>query len=216
MTPVTCRVLVADDHPLFREGLVGALGALPDVEVVGEVADGRTAVAAALELRPSVVIMDLHMPELGGVEATRQLGREAPDVAVLVLTMVEGDASVTAALRAGARGYLLKGADRAEIARALDVVASGGAYLPAQLAARMPALLGGQASDQEAFPQLTPREHEVLDLVARGLSNSAIASRLYLSPKTIRNLVSAVLTKIHAQDREHAIRLAIDAGLGAP
>ena len=213
---MTCRVLVADDHPLFREGLTAGLAALPDVEVVGEAADGREAVELTLALRPDVVVMDLHMPRMGGVEATRMLAREAPEVVVLVLTMVEGDSSVLAALRAGARGYLLKGADRAEIARALDAVGHGGLFLPAGVAARMPALLsaGGGRDSDAAFPQLTPREHEVLELVARGLSNAAIASRLYLSPKTVRNLVSTVLAKVHADDRGHAIRLAQAAGLG--
>ncbi len=210
------RVLVADDHPLFREGLVAALGALPDVDVVGQCGNGREAVEQAVRLRPDVVVMDLHMPELGGVEATRRLSRECPGVAVLVLTMLEGDASVTAALRAGARGYLLKGADRAEIARALDAVASGGAFLGADLAARVPVLLAaGGADERRPFPQLTAREHEVLDLVARGLSNAAIADRLYLAPKTVRNLVSTVLTKIGAVDRTHATALARDAGLGS-
>ncbi len=214
---MTTRVLVVDDHPLFREGLLAALTALPDIDIAGEAADGVQAVELAVRLRPDVVVMDLHMPRLGGVEATRKLSAEAPDVAVLVLTMIDGDASILAALRAGARGYLLKGADRAEIARALDAVAHGGMYLPSDLAARMPALLaGGGDAGERPFRQLTQREHEVLDLVAKGLSNAAIASRLYLSPKTVRNLVSVVLAKIHATDRQHAITLARAAGLGAP
>lgn len=126
-------------------------------------------VEEALRLRPDVVVMDLHMPEMNGVEATRRLSREAPEIAVLVLTMVEGDASVTAALGAGARGYLLKGADRAEIARALDVVGHGGVYFPAALAGRVPLLLGGRGGDDgHPFPHLTPREQEVLELVANG------------------------------------------------
>lgn len=213
---MTCRVLVADDHPLFREGLATALSALPDVAVVGEAADGAHAVDLALSLRPDVVVMDLHMPQLTGVEATRRLAKEAADIAVLVLTMVEGDASVSAALRAGARGYLLKGADRAEIGRALDVVAHGGVYLPAVLADRVPMLLAGQDAGQErVLPQLTAREREILDLVARGLSNSAIASRLYLSPKTVRNIISITLKKVHARDREHVIKIAREAGLGS-
>ena len=211
---MTRRVLIADDHPLFREGLRAALSALPDVEVVGEVADGNGAVDEVRRVRPDIVVMDLHMPKMSGVEATRRLCREAPQVAVLVLTMVEGDASIAAALRAGARGYLLKGADRAEIARALDVVGHGGTYLPAALADRVPLLLGGQGGDRHPFSQLTSREREVLELVARGLSNTAIASRLYLSPKTVRNLVSTVFGKVHARDRDHAIQLAQDAGLG--
>jgi DNA-binding NarL/FixJ family response regulator len=208
------RVLIADDHPLFREGLRAALSALDGVEVVGEAVNGVDAVTQAALLQPDVVVMDLHMPELSGVEACRRLRRELPQTAVLMLTMVEGDGSVAAALRAGAHGYLLKGADRAEIARALEVVGHGGVYLPAALAARVPQLLGYQGPEPQPFPQLTPREREVLVLVAAGLSNSAIASRLYLSPKTVRNLLSNVLAKVHARDREHAIQLAHDAGMG--
>jgi DNA-binding NarL/FixJ family response regulator len=209
------RVLIADDHPLFREGLRAALSAIADVEVIGEAVDGADAVERTAELRPDVVVLDLHMPELSGVEACRRIRRGSPEVAVLVLTMVEGDASVAAALRAGAQGYLLKGAERAEIARALDVVGHGGVYLPAALAARVPQLLANGQGEDHPFPQLTPREREVLDLVARGLSNTAIATRLYLSPKTVRNLLSTVLGKLHARDRDGAIRLAQDAGLGA-
>jgi DNA-binding NarL/FixJ family response regulator len=216
---MSARVLVVDDHPLFREGLSAALSAMPDVEVVGEAGDGVEAVEMALELRPDVVLMDLQLPLLGGVEATRRLTDAAPEVAVLVLTMVEGEASVAAALRAGARGYLLKGADRAEIARALDAAAHGAVYLPAALARRASALLASAAAGAEAnrpFPHLTPREYEVLDLLARGLSNAAIAARLHLSPKTVRNAVSTVLTKVHARDRQHAIELGVEAGLGEP
>ena len=208
------RVLIADDHPLFREGLRAALAALPDVEVIGEAVDGADAVDQTAALSPDIVVLDLHMPELSGVEACRRIRRSSPEVAVLVLTMVEGDASVAAALRAGAQGYLLKGAERAEIARALDVVGHGGAYLPAALAARVPQLLTHGQSEGHPFPQLTPREREVLDLVAGGFSNTAIATRLYLSPKTVRNLLSTVLGKLHARDRDDAIRLAQDAGLG--
>lgn len=208
------RVLIADDHPLFREGLHAALSAITDVDVVGEAVDGLDAVEQATQLRPDVVVLDLHMPALSGVEACRRIRRAAPEAAVLVLTMVEGDASVSAALRAGAHGYLLKGAERAEIARALDVVSHGGIYLPAALAGRMPHLLGHGSASDGGFSQLTPREREILALVASGLSNTAIAERLYLSPKTVRNLISTVLGKLHARDRNHAIRLAQDAGLG--
>lgn len=209
------RVLIADDHPLFREGLEAALSAIDGVEVVGVAADGGDVVAKAAELEPDIVVMDMHMPELSGVEACRRIRREQPAVAVLMLTMVEGDASVSAALRAGAQGYLLKGAERAEIAQALAVVGDGGVYLPAALASRVPQLLGSSpAGPQDTFPQLTPRELEILGLVADGLSNTAIASRLYLSPKTVRNLLSSVVGKLHARDREHVIEIARDAGLG--
>lgn len=213
---MTRHVLIADDHPLFREGLRTALSAISDVEVVGEAVDGADVVAKAAELRPDIVVMDLHMPQLSGVEACRRIRREHPAIAVLMLTMVEGDASVSAALRAGAQGYLLKGAERAEIAQALAVVGDGGVYLPAALASRVPQLLGSGSEDENgAFPQLTPREREILALVAAGLSNTAIASRLYLSPKTVRNLLSTVLGKLHARDRDHAIMIARDAGLGS-
>lgn len=212
---MTRRVLIADDHPLFRDGLETALSAIEGVEVVGVAVDGADVVAKAAELEPDIVVMDLHMPELSGVEACRRIRREQPAVAVLILTMVEGDASVSAALRAGAQGYLLKGAERAEIAQALAVVGDGGVYLPAALASRVPQLLGSsQAGPHDAFPQLTPREREILALVADGLSNTAIASRLYLSPKTVRNLLSTVVGKLHARDREHVIVIARDAGLG--
>lgn len=212
---MTRRVLIADDHPLFREGLQTALSAIEHVEVVGEAVDGADVVTKASELRPDIVVMDLHMPELSGVEACRRIRREQPAIAVLVLTMVEGDASVAAALRAGAQGYLLKGAERAEIARALAIVGDGGLYLPAALASRVPQLLGSlQDGGHEPFPQLTSREREVLALVATGLSNTAIASRLFLSPKTVRNLVSSVLGKLYARDRDHAIMIARDGGLG--
>lgn len=209
------RVLIADDHPLFREGLETALSAMEGVVVVGVAVNGADVVTKAAELEPDIVVMDLHMPELSGVEACRRIRREQPATAVLMLTMVEGDASVAAALRAGAQGYLLKGAERSEIAQALAVVGDGGVYLPAALASRVPQLLGSsQAGPDKVLPQLTPREREILALVAEGLSNTAIASRLYLSPKTVRNLLSTVVGKLHARDREHVILIARDAGLG--
>ncbi len=204
---MTLRVVVADDHPLFREGLAAALSALPDVDVVARASDGQQAVEAVLSCEPDVLIVDLYMPPLGGLEAARRVRRESPHVAVLVLTMVEADDAVSAALAAGAQGYVLKGADAAEIARALDVVAHGGIYLSPALAGRLPALVRASQGDSR-FPQLTPREHEVLTLVAAGLTNAAIVSRLHLSPKTVRNLVSAVITKLNADDREHVAVLA--------
>ncbi len=199
---MTLRVVVADDHPLFRDGLAAALSALPDVDVVARAGDGQRAVEAVASSEPDVLIVDLHMPPLGGLEAIRQVRKDSPDVAVLVLTMVQADDAVSAALAAGAQGYVLKGADAAEIARALEVVAHGGIYLSPALAGRLPDLFRASEGD-DRFPQLTPREHEVLTLVAAGLTNAAIASRLQLSPKTVRNLVSAVITKLDAHDREH-------------
>jgi DNA-binding NarL/FixJ family response regulator len=213
------RVVIADDHPVYREGLAMVLGSLEGVTVVGEAGDGLEAVEQAELLRPDVILMDLAMPGLNGVEATRRVRAALPDTQVLVLSMHEGADSVLAALRAGARGYLVKGATKHEVARALRDVADGGA------------VFGGSVADQvlhrvqesgrttrrgaEAFPDLTDRELEVLDLVAGGLSNAAIATRLYLSDKTVRNVVSLVLTKIHARDRADAILKAREAGLGA-
>jgi DNA-binding NarL/FixJ family response regulator len=209
------RVLVVDDHPLYREGLVTALAQIPDVEVVGEAGDGREAVEMAGTLEPDVVVMDLKLPELNGIDATREIVARRPATAVLVLTMLEGDDSVFAAMRAGARGYLLKGADRREIARALDTVASGEIVFSSGIASRVLAwFAAGRDRTPAPFPELTEREREILDLVARGLTNPAIAARLVLSEKTVRNHVSNVFTKLQVADRSAAVARARDAGLG--
>jgi DNA-binding NarL/FixJ family response regulator len=211
----TIRVLVVDDHPLYREGLVGAIDTMPGKEVVGEAGDGAEAVRRTAELAPDVVVMDLHMPELNGVDATRAITADHPDVAVLVLTMLEGDDSVFAAVRAGAKGYLLKGADRAEIGRALDAVAHGEVVFSSSIAQRVLAFFaGGRAAATTPFPELTEREREVLDLVARGLTNAEIARRLVVSDKTVRNHVSNVFAKLHVAGRAEAVARARDAGLG--
>ena len=211
------RVLVVDDHPVYREGLAALLASVGDVEVVGTAADGQQAIAAVRELEPDVVIMDIQMPVLDGIEATRRLTSEDPSLGVVVLTMSEDDGTVFAAMRAGARGYLLKGADQEEVVRAIGTVAHGGAVFGPALAARIAQFLsGGPASAPAAFPELTEREREVLDLLAAGRSNTQIADALFLSPKTVRNVVSNIFTKIHVEDRAQAIVAARDAGLGRP
>lgn len=210
------RVLVVDDHPLYREGLVGAIDTMPGNEVVGEAGTGAEAVDLAARLEPDVVVMDLHMPGMNGVDATRAITGAQPAIAVLVLTMLEGDDSVFAAVRAGAKGYLLKGADRAEIARALDAVAHGEVVFSSSIAERVLGFFAGgrQRASAEPFPELTEREREVLDLVARGLTNAEIARRLVVSDKTVRNHVSNVFAKLHVAGRAEAVARARDAGLG--
>ncbi|MGY1846253.1 MULTISPECIES: response regulator [unclassified Blastococcus] len=209
------RVVVVDDHPVYRDGLAMLLGSVPGLLVVGTAADGIDAVALAREEQPDVVVMDVQMPRLDGIEATRRITTESPSVGVVVLTMSEDDGTVFAAVRAGARGYLLKGADQEEVVRAVTTVASGGAVFGAALARRITDFFAaGPAGPGSAFPQLTAREREVLDLVAAGRSNAQIAAALYLSPKTVRNNVSNVLSKLQVTDRAQAIVRARDAGLG--
>jgi DNA-binding NarL/FixJ family response regulator len=212
MSPLT--VVIADDHPIFRDGLATALGSLDGVEVVGHAGTGAEAVDAAQRLAPDVVLMDLHMPEVNGIEATRQIAATAPATAVLVLTMLEDDESVFAAMRAGARGYLVKGAERRDIARALEAVGRGEIIFGPAVAARALAAFTSGAPPKGPFPDLTDREHEILDLVARGLTNPAIASRLVLSEKTVRNHVSNIFMKLQVRDRASAIVRAREAGLG--
>jgi DNA-binding NarL/FixJ family response regulator len=172
------RILLADDHPLFREGLKALLASVPDAEVAGEAASGEEAVAQALELQPDVVVMDLHMPEPGGIEATRRIVETSPHVGVLVLTMIEDDDAVFAAMRAGARGYLLKGSSQTEILHAVRAVGSGEAVFGPAIAQRLiDYFSAGSSGPAQAFPELTQREREVLELIARGENNAAIAHR---------------------------------------
>jgi DNA-binding NarL/FixJ family response regulator len=212
----TIRVLIADDHRPFREGLLRLLELIPDAEGVGEAADGDEAVRQAHELQPDVILMDLHMPGLNGIEATRLLRETSPHIGILVLTMFEDDESIFAAMRAGARGYLLKGADRGEIGRALTAVSHGEAIFSASVAQRLMQYFSTAHTSrpEQPFPQLSDREREVLELIGQGLSNTAIAQRLVLAPKTVRNHVSRVFTKLQVADRGQAIIRARDAGLG--
>ena len=212
---MTVRVLVVDDHPLYREGLAAALAASGEIEVVGEAADGAEAVTRAEELRPDVVLMDLHMPGVNGIEATRRITARQPEVAVLALTMLDGDDSVFSAMRAGARGYLLKGAGREEITSAVAAAVRGEVVFSAGIATRVLGFFAGpRDAGPQPFAELTDREREILDLVARGLTNPAIARRLFLSEKTVRNHVSNVFAKLHVAGRAEAVAKARDAGLG--
>jgi DNA-binding NarL/FixJ family response regulator len=211
--PVT--VLIADDHPVFRSGLRALLGTDPAIAVVGEATTGAEVVAVAARERPDVVLMDLNMPELDGVVATGTIVQADPDVAVLVLTMFDDDDSVFAAMRAGARGYLLKGTNQADIVRAVHAVAAGGAMFGPAVAQRvLEFFAGGSAHPAATFPQLSDREREVLDLLAQGDSNGRIASRLSISEKTVRNHVSNIFAKLAVADRAQAIVRAREAGLG--
>jgi len=212
---MTIRVVVADDHPIVRTGLTALLGSLPDFEVVGVAADGREAVREVITTRPDVALLDLHMPGLDGIAATRELARVAPLVAVLVLTMYDDDESIFAAMRAGARGYLVKGVEQEDIARAITSVAAGEAIFGPGVAQRvLSSLQTPHRSIEVAFPELTVREREVLDLLAAGLNNTAIGQRMGLAPKTVANNVSAIFAKLHVADRAQAIVRARDAGMG--
>lgn len=210
------RVVLADDHPVFRTGLRALLSGVGGIDVVAEAATGAEAVTAACELVPDVVVMDLHMPDLNGVEATRRIVADAPTVAVLVLSMFEDDDSVFAAMRAGARGYLVKGADTPEVLRAITAVSNGEAIFGPSVASRVLTFLTRPLSayDAQLFPELTAREREILNLIAAGLANKDIAQQLFISPKTVRNNVSSIFSKLQVADRGQAIVRARAVGLG--
>ncbi len=217
MEPI--RVLVADDHPVFRYGMRALLSAEPDTELVGEATDGEEAIQLAASLRPDVILMDLNMPGTNGIEATRRILEAGPqeEVGILMLTMFEDDDSVFAAMRVGARGYVLKGADGAETLRAIRAVARGEAIFGPSIARRLTQYFAAprqEAAGTGAFPELTERERDILALIARGYTNTAIADRLYLSPKTVRNYVSSIFAKLRVTDRAGAIVRAREAGLG--
>ncbi len=209
------RVLVADDHALFRYGMRAMLNSDPQFEVIGEAATGDAAVALSAELGPEIVLMDIQMPGLNGIEATRRIVRADPSIGVVVVTMFEEDDSVFAAMRAGARGYVLKGGDADEVVKVVRAVAEGGARFGPDVARRLMGFFSTpKHAPTEVFPELTAREGEVLDLIARGLNNTEIADRLYVSQKTVRNHVSNTFLKLQVADRAQAIIRAREAGLG--
>ena len=214
MEPI--HVLIADDHPLYREGTRKMLSVAPEIEVVGEAASGNEAITQALNLQPDVILMDLKMPDVNGIEATRRILYASPRIGVLVLTMFETDETVFAAMRAGARGYLLKDADQEEVLRAVKAVSRGEAIFSPAIAERLIhyfAAFRPTCADM-AFPELTDREREILHMIAQGHSNSEIAERLLLSIKTVQNHVSNIFSKLQVADRAQAIVRARDAGLG--
>jgi len=208
------RVLIADDHPVYRDGLRLTLDGWEEATLIGEASDGDEAVALAARLQPDVVVMDVQMPGRSGVEATRAIMARSPSTAVLVLTMFEEDDLVVAAMRAGARGYLLKGATRDELRSAITTVASGGAVFGPAVAGRLGAIIERGGPTPRPFPDLTDREHEVLELVAQGRANPDIAGRLGISEKTVRNHVSIIFAKLEVIGRPEAIVRAREAGMG--
>lgn len=213
MSPI--KILIADDHALFREGLSALFSSIPDTEVVGEAATGEEAVARATEILPDVILMDIGMPGINGIEATRRIVGDIPHTGVIVVTMFEDDETVFAAMRAGARGYVLKGADQDEILKVLRAVAAGDAHFGPEIARRLMTFFSTpRPVITQAFPELTAREREILDLIARGRSNQELAKSLYLSPKTVRNHISNIFTKLRVADRAQAIIRAREAGLG--
>jgi DNA-binding NarL/FixJ family response regulator len=209
------RVLIADDHPLFRDGMHGLLDSVEDTEVVGEAATGEEAFGLAADVHPDVILMDIKMPGINGIEATREVLSTNPNIGILVVTMLEDDDSVFAAMRAGARGYLLKGAEQAEVLRAIRAVANGEAIFGPGIARRVMGLFSAEKPKApQAFPELTEREQEILRLIASGSGNAEISSELFLSLKTVQNHVSNIFRKLQVADRAKAAIRAREAGLG--
>lgn len=209
------RVLIADDHTLFRDGLRALLASISDIEVVGEASSGREAVRMAVEYQPDVILMDIQMPDRNGIEATSQILRTSPHIGIVVLTMFQDDDSVFAVMRAGARGYVLKGADQGVLLRAVRAVANGESLFSPEIATRMMQFFSNlqPTSRPELFPELTEREREILSCVADGQTNAEIAERLVISIKTVRNHVSNIFSKLQVADRAQAAIRAREAGL---
>lgn len=215
MTQEPISLYIVDDHTLFRDGLRALFSSIPDMEIVGEAADGEQALQGVVDTLPDVVLMDVQMEGVNGIEATRRIVRTAPHVGVIVVTMMETDDTVFAAMRAGARGYVLKGADQEEMLRTIRAVAAGEALFGPAIAERLVGFFASlEPAGSEAFPELTPREIEVLGLIAKGFNNKRIAGQLVISPKTVRNHVSNILSKLQVADRAEAIIRARQAGLG--
>jgi DNA-binding NarL/FixJ family response regulator len=209
------RLFIADDHTLFRDGLRALFASISDIEVVGEAATGEGAVEGVIETVPDVVLMDIQMPGINGIEATRRILSASPHAGVIVVTMLEADDSVFAAMRVGARGYVLKGANQAEMLDTIRAVANGQAFFGPVIAQRLMGFFAGLSpAKSEAFPELTTREVEVLELIAQGRNNARIAQELSISPKTVRNHISNILSKLQVADRAEAIIRAREAGLG--
>jgi DNA-binding NarL/FixJ family response regulator len=212
----TIRIVIADDHGVVREGLRAVLGSEPDMEVVGEAATGKEVLERATEVLPDVILMDIQMPDLNGIDATRRILGANPGIGVVVLTMFGDDDSVFSAMRAGARGYVLKGAPPSEILKVLRAVAGGEAHFGPEIARRLTDFFSAPPPSPpgEAFSELTSREREILDLIAQGHPNAKIARQLFVSPKTVRNHISHIFTKLQIADRTQAILRAREAGLG--
>ncbi len=212
------RILIADDQTITRSGLQLLLSASPNLEIVGEARNGQEAIEAAAALQPDVILMDLRMPGINGIEATRHIHRTSPHIGILILTVFEDDTSVFPAIRAGARGYLLKNSEQAELLQAIQTVASGGAIFSPGIAQKVLGYLTTAVSDRmppHIFDELTAREQEILELIAQGKTNAEIAAALSLSAKTVSNYISNVLLKVHATDRAKLMLMALKAGLGA-
>jgi DNA-binding NarL/FixJ family response regulator len=210
------RILIADDHPLFRHGLSALLSASPDFEIVSEATSGEEVISLAARLQPDVILMDIQMPGINGIEATRRVLHTSPNIRILIITMFEDDASVFTAMRAGARGYILKDAQKGDMLGAIRAVGRGEAIFSPAIAARLIEYFNAPQFTMPtlAFPELTEREREILDLIAKGHNNTEIATRLVLSPNTVRNYVSNVFSKLQVADRAQAIIRAREGGLG--